>query len=79
MGMMHLKFINMHCETQPEHVRRHQICALCVESAAKEESGQPVQNFQGRLERDLGLLVQHRNQATIISAEQPIISMAKKR
>ena len=56
----------------------HQICELCVEKTAEEESGQPVQNFKGRVERDLGLLVQCRNQATIISAEQPTISMAKK-
>jgi len=51
-------------------------CVLKVQRKKNQVS--LCQDFQDRLERDLGLLLHCRNQATIISAEQPIISMAKK-
>jgi hypothetical protein len=51
-------------------------CVLKVQQKKNQVS--MCQDFQDRLEKDFGLPVQCRNQATVISAEQPIISMAKK-
>ena len=51
-------------------------CVLKVQHKKNQVS--MCQDFQDRLEKDLDLPVQCRNQATVISAEQPIISMAKK-
>jgi hypothetical protein len=70
-----------------EHPNMHQVAAIFVPRLLREQQKEShidtFQDLHGRLKKtqnsfDVGLYVRPRNQATVISVEEPIISMPHK-